>query len=178
VQVKRKTLCSWAPFSLVQPEILPGDLTRPGGPEILQSIKELTAQVSSSCVPLLLPGQARDTLWRPHPSWRSPASSEHQRALSSCVPLLLRGPSGDTPWGPHLSWQFQAPSEHQGAHCSGKQLLCTPSFYFVITEIFPGYLTLPGGSDLLQSIKELTDQVSSSRAAYLFQPERLPGSYV
>jgi hypothetical protein len=55
VQVKRKTLCSWAPFSLVQPEILPGDLTRPGGPEILQSIKELTAQVSSSFYLEILP---------------------------------------------------------------------------------------------------------------------------
>lgn len=44
LQVKRKTLCSWAPFSLVQPEILPGDLSRPGGPQLLQSIKELTAQ--------------------------------------------------------------------------------------------------------------------------------------
>jgi hypothetical protein len=50
VQVKRKTLCSWAPFSVVQPEILPGDLSRPGGPELLQSIKELSAQVISSPV--------------------------------------------------------------------------------------------------------------------------------
>ena len=45
IQVKRKTLCSWAPFSLVQPEILPGDLARPGGVQILQSIRELTAEV-------------------------------------------------------------------------------------------------------------------------------------
>ena len=44
LQVKKKALCSVLPCNIVKPEIRPASLTRLGGPELLQRIRELTAK--------------------------------------------------------------------------------------------------------------------------------------
>jgi len=42
LQVKKKTLCNLIPVSLVQPDILPRDMTRTGGEDLLTKIRQLS----------------------------------------------------------------------------------------------------------------------------------------
>jgi len=44
LQVRKKNLCKLFPFSVVSPDILPRDLTRPGGPQLLNNIRDLTVK--------------------------------------------------------------------------------------------------------------------------------------
>ena len=44
LQVKKKALCSLLPCNIVKPEIRPASLSRTGGPELVQKIKELTVK--------------------------------------------------------------------------------------------------------------------------------------
>ena len=44
LQVKKKALCRTLPCNIVKPEIRPASLSRVGGPELLQKIKELTVK--------------------------------------------------------------------------------------------------------------------------------------
>lgn len=100
LQVKRKSLCWWAPCSLVQPEILPGDLTRPGGPQILQAIKELTAQDSQARMEQAALTQAR-LMQRFLPGSKGgeeqvkPANG-HQQQQQALLPPIIRARPGQT----------------------------------------------------------------------------------
>ena len=44
LQVKKKALCRILPCNIVKPEIRPASLTRLGGPELVQRIRELTVK--------------------------------------------------------------------------------------------------------------------------------------
>jgi len=46
LQVKKKALCSLLPYPLVRPAIKPSDLTRSGGPELVNKIRDLNLKTS------------------------------------------------------------------------------------------------------------------------------------
>jgi len=46
LQVKKKALCNLLPFPLVRPAIKPSDLSRAGGPELVQRIRQLNLQTA------------------------------------------------------------------------------------------------------------------------------------